>query len=102
MKIDVSIGRKDHINVGDFSSVEPTSYLTAKDVDIEDSQDIYNCLSELLGIITASEFLKSFDEMRHLVKTNKVAEMYAEEINKCDLNHLFEEQIDNLKKYNKE
>lgn len=81
-KIDISVTRKDHVNVGDFSHINPNVTLTLKDVDLDKSQQAYKLLSELCFTMHTEEFIKSVNEMEDLIKMNDVIKLYKNEIEK--------------------
>lgn len=87
-KIDVSVTRRDHVNVGDFSHVNPNVTLTLKDVDLNKADKVYELLSELCFTIHTEEFVKSANEMEDLIKMNEVIKLYKNEIEaNVDLEH---------------
>lgn len=65
-KVDVSITRKDVINIGDYSNVSPSVTLTVKDVDLDKVQQVYNNLSELCFTMQIEEVVKSINEMESM------------------------------------
>lgn len=81
-KIDISVTRKDHVNVGDFSNINPNVTLTLKDVDINNANKVYELLSELCFTMHTQEFIQSVNEMEDLIKINDVIKAYKNEIEK--------------------
>lgn len=81
-KIDISITKKDHVNVGDFSNVNPNITLTLKDVDVNKADEVYNLLSDLCFTMFTEEFIKSVSEIEDLIKMNDVIKLYKNQIQK--------------------
>lgn len=96
MKMDITIGKTDRVNIGDFSGVEPNIQLTLKDVDINKSEEVSNILSELCSILYAKEFINSVNEMEHLVKVNKNVLSYRDEVENSYINKEHKELFDKL------
>jgi hypothetical protein len=96
MKMDITIGKTDRVNIGDFSGVEPNIQITLKDVDINKSEEISNVLSDLCSLLYAKEFVKSVNEMECLVKVNKNVLTYRDEVENSDINKQHKELFDKL------
>jgi enamine deaminase RidA (YjgF/YER057c/UK114 family) len=85
MKMDISVGRKDHINVGDFSSVEPNLYITVKDVDSENAHLVYDNLSVLLSTLHTREAMTAISEMENIVDLKSVIDQWVKVLEEIDL-----------------
>ena len=92
MKMEMSITKKDHVNIGDFSNVNPNITLTLKDVDVEDSDEIYDLLSQLCDAYFNLEFIQSVEEMENLVNVNKHISLFKEEAKK-EINFEYTQEI---------
>lgn len=98
MKMDITIGKNDRVNIGDFSGVEPNIQITLKDVDINKSEEVSNILSDLCSVLYAKEFINSVNEMECLVKINKNVLSYRDEVENSNINKEHKELFDKLSK----
>ena len=98
MKMDISVGRKDHINVGDFSSVEPNLYITVKDVPVENADMVYDNLSDLLSIMHTREAMTSISEMENLVDLKPVIKQWMKICEDIDFDTDIKTQFERVRK----
>lgn len=96
MKMDITIGKNDRVNIGDFSGTEPNIQITLKDVDINKGEEISNVLSDLCSVIYTKEFINFINEMEYLVKVNKNVLTYRDEVEKSNINEEHKKLFDRL------
>ena len=80
MKIDVTISSKNHINVGDFSSIEPSVQLTVKDVDVTKYDEVYSHLKTIVETSSALQGLSDFEEIVNMVSAKEDVKEYFRQI----------------------
>ena len=54
-KLDINVSKKMTINTGNYSSIQPSVSITAKDVPIEDIKEAYNSLNVLTSFLFIQE-----------------------------------------------
>lgn len=102
-KCDITISKKNHINVGDFSSVEPNVSITLKDVDLDDLPKKKEQLSELVNYMWMEQFMLAYKNELPMVNVNQRIRDFADTVdNSMDFEsaEVQNEMTDLMKKLN--
>lgn len=80
MKMDVTVSSKNHINIGDFSSIEPSIQITVKDVEPHKYNQVYENVKQLVETTTALQGLSDIEEMFNMVNVREDVREYFRQI----------------------
>lgn len=102
MKMDITVTKKDHVNLGDYSSTEPSVSLTLKDVNVDDFEQAQENLSLLTELIWIQELIAAVNEIGEMVNTRASVLSYVDNMQKySDLEKLKKQKIQKIQELDK-